>query len=477
MADPTRPPRLLFNMGVLGASQIATQLLNLASLVLAARILGVAGFGLIQVGVVVSAYALLLAEMGLMSLGIRDVARLPDETRIRAYVRVHLGLLAVLSFGVFALALSVLPHAPFFANAPAVFLLYAAFVFPQVYMLDWVSTGIQNMKWTGFFWVSRSLLYAACVITLLPHADGWFGLPQLTWVPLFYLLAFVVADLLLLARVRGLLGGGSLRPQFGPRPQWRARLAEAGPIGMSMVVMRILMNVDILLLGLFETPESVGLYAAASKIVIVLIVASNVAWKVLLPRLSQVWTQSRAEFRRQLTRFAALAFVSLLPVAVGGLRLGARFIDAVYDERFRAAGAVFELLAVAYPVLALGIFFGNGLIASNRQRAYFPCVLAAAVTTVLLNLLLIPRHGPLGAAWAAVAAATLLAASTGWQLRRDLERGLVRSVGVAMLGGLFMAVVLRFTGELPLPLLIVEGAVCYGAITLPLLGKHLVHPS
>jgi hypothetical protein len=262
--ETRRDRRLVFNLGVLGLSQVATQLLNLAALVLVARLLGVEGFGLVQVGVAVSAYALLTADMGLLPLGIREVARMNDTGAVGGYLRIHLGLLGTLALGVMAVAALVLPLAPFYAAAPPVFLLYAAFVFPQVYMLDWLTTGLQQLKWTGAYGVIRSALYAGCVVLVLPHV-GSAGLERITWVPLLYVLSFFVADVVLAWHVARSLSPGVLRPRLGPVSAWRHRLGEAAPIGTALIVMRVLLNVDVLILGILTDAPTVGVYAAASK--------------------------------------------------------------------------------------------------------------------------------------------------------------------------------------------------------------------
>ena len=61
---------ILVNLSLLSAAQVVAQVLNLISLIFLARYLGDYWFGVVQVGVAVSAYALITAEWGLNSLGI-----------------------------------------------------------------------------------------------------------------------------------------------------------------------------------------------------------------------------------------------------------------------------------------------------------------------------------------------------------------------------------------------------------------------
>jgi O-antigen/teichoic acid export membrane protein len=398
-----------------------------------------------------------------------------DLGSIAHYVQIHVGLLATMAVAVMLLAGSILPLAPFYQQAPLLFLLYAAFVFPQVYMLDWVTTGLQQMKWTGAYGVIRSAVYAACVVLVLPHLTD--GDAYLAWVPALYLISFFLADAVLAWHLGRILSPSALRPRWGPLGQWRARLSDASPIGAALIVMRILLNVDVLILGILTDATTVGVYAAASKLMIVLITGSDVAWKVLLPRLSQSWSQSPPQFHHDFRRFTVTALALLLPIAAGGWAVGTRFIHLIYDERFRAAGPLFQTLAVAYSLLALGIFFGNGLIASNRQRAYLPSVALAAIVVVALNLWRVPRAGAEGAAQAVLIAATVLSLLTGWQMRDSLRsRSFLAPVAILVAATALMSWLVLQTAEEPVLVSIAVGLVSYVLLAGPWVWRWLRRP-
>ncbi len=276
------------NLGVLTLAQAASQLLNLAALVFLARVLGDRWFGVVQVGVAVSAYALITAEWGMMSLGVRELARLDEPDAVRRYAGVHQGILAALAAVVLAVGLLVLPRLPFFAEDPGLFLLYLALVVPQVCAHEWIAIGMERMAWVGVSRTAASACYAAAVLLLLRPLDGVGGWPAWRWVPLFYLR-------LLHRRAAGagaagavLAGRRGAAPGRGTRAEWRRRLGEAAPIGASIVTMRVLMNGDLVLLGLLAPPEAAGQYAAPAKIGFLLVIAMEVLWKALLPKLSRL---------------------------------------------------------------------------------------------------------------------------------------------------------------------------------------------
>ena len=81
-----------------------------------------------------------------------------------------------------------------------------------------------------------------------------------------------------------------------------------------------------------------------------------------------------------------------------------------HNPAFHAAAPVIPVVALAY--LLHGVFLLTSVgIGIARQARYYPMVTAAAAATnVAANLVLIPRFGVMGAAWATVLAYAVMAA-------------------------------------------------------------------
>ncbi len=457
---------ILRNLGVLTLAQLAAQLLNVAALVYLARTVGSYWFGVLQFGVAFSAYALITAEWGLWVLGIRQVARLDDPASVRTYAGVHVGLLAVQAAVVLAAGALLLPLFPSWRDDPWILVLYLLAVVPQVFMYDWIGIGLEQMTWVGIVKICRSLFYALLLLGLLKACDGWLGWPAPRWVPVMFLAGFVLSNRVMAWRLGRWLGGG-VRPRFGGWGEWRRRLGDAAPIGASSLTIRVVLGIDLIVLGVLVDPETMGSYAAAAKILFVLIIAVEVLWKALLPRLSRLWQESPEAFRERLNLYLGLVWAGFLPVAAGGLVIGERLMVLLYGEAFRGAGPVFRILSFAYVLLSLGMFLGNALIASDRQRAYFPPLLASAAVATAGNLILVPRLGALGACWAMLCAHALLCLTTAWVCRALLARSLLMPILTAASAALLMSAALRPLGAWPVVLQIGLGATLYVVLAGP----------
>ena len=109
-----------------------------------------------------------------------------------------------------------------------------------------------------------------------------------------------------------------------------------------------------------------------------------------------------------LLMFVVLVFVaaskSVLPIVIGG--------------RYAAACGVVPVIAAAYALNALQFCVSPGIHVGGRTRALSGIGVAAAVSNLVLGLILIPSLGMTGAAWATVAAYGLAFGGTAWLAQR-----------------------------------------------------------
>ena len=414
---------VLHNLSILTAGQVASQLLNVWALIYLTHYLGAHWFGVVQIGVTFMAYALITAEWGMFSLGIREVSRLDEPTSILSYVRSHMGIMALQAVVVFAAGLVLLPHLPFYREDPWVFLLYLLAVLPQVFMLFWVAVGLERMAWVSLTRTALSLLYALFILLLLSPLEKLTGLVGHRLVPVLYLTAVLGSNLVIgipLARWFGRV----LLPALPSVAEFRRRGHEALPMGANIIVQRVLLNIDLLILGILATPSVVGGYAAAMRIIFLLMVVIEVLWNALLPRFSRLSKTDPAGFVRAFNMYLGFVLAGLLPVAMGGYLVGPDLMQELYKGQFPDSGGVFQVLAISYTMLAIGTFFGNTLVSEDRQRKYFQPLIISAAVAVIGNVLLIPRFGGVGASLGMACSHFVLFAILFFLLRKRFSRQL-----------------------------------------------------
>jgi O-antigen/teichoic acid export membrane protein len=159
--------------------------------------------------------------------------------------------------------------------------------------------------------------------------------------------------------------------------------------------------------------------------------------------------------------------LALLPLALGGALLGDDLMRLLYGDRFPAAGTVCRILSVSYVALAVGQFFGNGLIATDRQQRYMAPLAVGAVVAVV-SVAALARHGDgSAAAWGMLAAHVTLAAVAMLVGRDLLVRAAWRPALAALAGLVALAlVVLALPGQ-PVLVRIAAGAGAYVLVVVP----------
>jgi O-antigen/teichoic acid export membrane protein len=214
---------------------------------------------------------------------------------------------------------------------------------------------------------------------------------------------------------------------------------------------------DRFVLSRYRTLADIGLYSMG--------VSFGLIPKIVLGAFEYAWapfyyaTAREPDARRVFSAITTYGVAALALMTAGLAAIARDLLDIVTRGVFVGAAGVVAWTAV-------GVFFyGIYLLTSiglniTRQTQYYPVsTLAGAATNIGLNILLIPRYGIIGAAWANAAAYGLQAAIAFGLSQRlypvDYEYGrLTRAIGAAAIA--YLAAV-QLPGMPPFPAVVVRG--------------------
>ncbi len=273
--------------------------------------------------------------------------------------------------------------------------------------------------------VSIRVVLRLSVVTAKASAQGSGDLPgsnltilleELLFLPAFGLLlalhvlgdtavigALILSDLStgLIAWSR-LLHRGFLKGARRPSLQLAKKIylfAIRGQLGSLLTLLNL--RFDFVFLAALAGPATLGIYAVASKYAEVLRLLPIAAYWVLYPRFARADAASAvASSRRLIPRAGAVTAVTALPLAVAaGL-----VVPALFGGSFRNAVLPAQILLVGLGAegaagVATAFLYGRGRPGLNSLAAG-----AGVIVTVILDLILIPRLGAVGAAVASTAA-------------------------------------------------------------------------
>jgi O-antigen/teichoic acid export membrane protein len=234
--------------------------------------------------------------------------------------------------------------------------------------------------------VARPLLMAGAVA-----AGGGVLLGFAGW-----LLPLAVAAVVALGLVAGPLGcGAALRPE---RADWRTFWSFALPRAASVAVDASSMWVGVLLTGALAGQAEAGVFAAVGRYALAGLLVMQGLRVAIAPQLSRLLGAGRRAEAAQVYRRTTLWIVVLSWPAYLVLAVFAPAFLALFGEQFGGGATPLAVLAAAMLVnVGVGLV-QTVLLMSGNSRGHLFATVAGLVLNVAACVVLIPRHGALGAA-------------------------------------------------------------------------------
>jgi O-antigen/teichoic acid export membrane protein len=371
-----------------GASTVLGQLIGFVALAFVARRVGPASLGDYNFAIsVVGAFG--LVNLGIGVLAIRDIASDPERRRAVATETAAL----LTAFNGLAL-LAVLLAAPLIAPSPAAadLLRLLAFIFlTNALSCEWALIGLERFRPVAVGRVAGQVAYAILVFLLLRR-----GTAGITDYAVFNLVGYAVTALIS-AGVYLSSGGFDRPPPHLARPLAR-RLRRSLVIGYPLAVLQLYLTVDVILLGYVGTARQTGQYAVASRLPLALTSLGMVWGSVLFPHITRTRPAALGDLTRELGRFVTFVLAAGALLVAGAAILANPVMTTLFGEAFADAAPAFAVLSAAAILLLADITLGNALLARDRERQYGRAVTAGLLVNTLLDLVLIPRAGAVGAA-------------------------------------------------------------------------------
>ena len=420
--------RAVRNSAVVLAARIASRLLALVVVIKTANYLQPHLFGQYQTLVNYTALVAILVDLGFNTLYVREGAREPAELeRYLGNVMSSKAILAVIGLGLLAAALRI--------------------------------PGLEGLLWPGFV-----LMVLTTYSTLL--RGTFYALQQLRYEAIAIVLESLVLLVLVLAGIRARADVAyflwAYAASYGfsclyfmavitsrrlVRIRWRLELDflwewfwSGLPFALTFAITTLYFKIDVPILQAVRGSTEVGWYGFAYKPFEALLFVPQSMLNVVFPVMSIYFRDSPQSLRLATAKlYKGLALLGW-PITVGTVVLAVGLGDLLHMY------PQYPQSVVALRILGLGIFFmfvNNAFIAaltsSNRQWLFTWAALISLGVNLVLNAVLIPLFGYVGAAWATVLTELALGAAGWYMVRRVLFTVPVWNLSWRVLGaGLIM---------------------------------------
>ena len=362
------------------------------------RYLGPAGFGLWTYALAIVGLLAPFAQMGIDAVAVRELVEEPDarEEIVGTTLVVLLGcgaLLVPIAAGVAVVA----GHGDH-RSIVLIAVLSLQFVLQATLAIDFWFRAVLQSKYT--VWSTKAALVVSSAVTLLLIA---FRAPVTAFAATVLLEAAVSSALL----IRAFQSTGARLSALRFRAARAKQLLRAGlPFLAGIFAGSVYTKIDFVILRELAGMAEVGIYSAAVRISELWIFVPMALATSLFPTVVRMRESVHA--KRRMQQLYDLTALGALAVVLPTILLARPLIVLIFGREFAAAAPMLAVHIWTLFLISIGLMRNNWLVAENLGYAYMAAAIAGAVVNVALDLVLIPRYGGLGAAWASVAAQAVI---------------------------------------------------------------------
>ncbi|OGY83758.1 MAG: hypothetical protein A3F54_05250 [Candidatus Kerfeldbacteria bacterium RIFCSPHIGHO2_12_FULL_48_17] len=391
--------KALLNSVFLLSGRLIFRFTTAATIIIAARFLGVELYGQLETGMAFANIFLVFFDLGMGTLMVREGTK--NTQAIREFFGNTLFVELVMSvvlYGAMIFTAFQLNYDPnilkiiiTIGGALLIFEYRRAFrgIYSILLKMN-VSAGFETF--TGII-----LLVLVFIIALaIPQKQG------LNAIAFAYLITYTLSNIIFFS-----LCLKKIRPTLSLK-KIPAMVKEAYPFALSAAFVTIYFQIDQVMISLIEGSREVALYSAAAKLVTFLLFIPRMTYEAILPTLYKLYHEKSEKLKRAhdiMTRyFTALG----LPLGIGMILLPEEIIHLLYGSGFSGAEVAMQLFGVFTVIRFMGSGASNILTSVDKQMQKVWVQVGTLVLNIVFNYILIHRYGFVGAAIATLTVETIM---------------------------------------------------------------------
>lgn len=249
----------------------------------------------------------------------------------------------------------------------------------------------QESKQYGLFTLlNRYLSLFIGLYFIIILSQGVMGVLLGTFVALFFLNIFIFAFYF---KKKIKLNKNSVSTDIARKIMWYGT-----PLIASLLSQWILSVSDRYMLGFFRGSFEVGIYSIGYDLSYQSISLLTVPFiTALTPTIINVWEKNRDEAEYNLQKLSRYFFMFGLPALIGFNSLSKPIISILTTPQYYGGQLIFPFVSIGAFFMGLYSLSYTGLIIHEKTRSIAKIITISAILNILLNLVLIPYYGFIGA--------------------------------------------------------------------------------
>lgn len=369
------------------------------------RVLGATNIGIYGYTLSISAYFILFGSLGIALYGQREIAY--EQNNIKKYSK---SFIEILSLRIITMTISLaLFYLIFCINGEFnnYFKILTLELIANTLDISWFFQGLEEFKKT----VGRNLIIKTISVILIFIFVKTKN--DLNIYFIIYTVSILIGNLSLWLYLPKFITLKYIK-KLNLKKHFKATLVLFIP----QIAIQIYTILDKTMLGtIIVNKAEVGYYTQAEKMIKLMLTIITSLGTVMLPRIASSYAKGDSEtIKIYITRAFNLVFLISIPMIVGIVCISNVFVPWFFGKGY---DKVIPIMIILTPIL---LFIGMSnvigmqyLLPTKKQKEYTYSVIIGAIVNFLINLILIPRYGAIGAAIGTIIAeATVTAAQISY---------------------------------------------------------------
>lgn len=374
-----------------------------------ARVIGAKGLGIYSYTSSIAYYFILFGMLGIKNYGNRIIAKNRDNSdRLNTvfsnvfFVHFFISIFCFLIYVIYALNVK---------EDRIYALIQITYVFSGVVDISWFYFGIEKFKLTVIRNIFIRLMNVLLIFILVRNSNdlwkycfimgGSTLISQMSlWIPIRKYVKIVkptISEMMI-----------HLKPMF--------------VLFIPAIAVSLYKYMDKIMIGYLATKTELGFYENAEKVINIPITVISAFGTVMLPKMSNIVANNK---QKKSMEYIELSMRYIMCLAFGltfGLAsVGGVFAPVFWGSEFIFSGSIIMCLAITIPFISFAnVIRTQYLIPYEKDKVYIVSVIAGAILNLLINYLLIPRWGALGATIGTIFAEILVCLIQAFSVKSEL---------------------------------------------------------
>ncbi len=384
------------NFASLTIAEVVTRTCAILLFIYIARVLGVTSLGELAFATSVIGFFTFFADFGLTTLGIREIARHKKEadsygTNILLF-QVLFTLLLIILLGVLLLFM------PISYTIKVITFFYGLGLIPLALDMSYIFQAYEKMEYVLVGKTVNQAVYLILGLALITLFKN------VVFLPIAALISGLGGAIVTYVILKKILNFKLKKPD--PKI-FKLLIITAIPFVTSEILIMIYRNIDIVMLQFIKNINEVGYYSAGYKIVNTIIMIIAFVPDSFFPLISYNFKHDKKQFKQYILLFSQTIGLLSIPLAIGGIIYARQILMLLYGSQLVAGTDAFKVLLLLVIVIPFKILVASIIIAADKQNHYMISGAIGTMISVVLNIILIPRYGMIGAGIAIVVTETV----------------------------------------------------------------------